>query len=59
MYAVIFWALLVGISRVFVGKHFLGDVMVGFFVGTLFAYIIFHIFYALGRLVFTRQSVNG
>lgn len=27
------WALLVGISRVFVGKHFLGDVLVGFVVG--------------------------
>lgn len=27
------WALLVGISRIFVGKHFLGDVTVGFIVG--------------------------
>ncbi|MBP9998183.1 MAG: phosphatase PAP2 family protein [Bacteroidales bacterium] len=34
------WAFLVGISRVFVGKHFFGDVMVGFAVGALFAYII-------------------
>lgn len=29
------WAVLVGISRVFVGKHFLGDVLVGFAVGAL------------------------
>lgn len=29
----IFWALLVGMSRVFVGKHFLGDVLVGWLVG--------------------------
>lgn len=35
--AVTVWALLVGISRVFVGKHFLGDVLVGFIVGALFA----------------------
>ena len=30
------WAFLVGISRVFVGKHFLGDVLVGFAVGLFF-----------------------
>lgn len=29
------WGLLVGLSRVFVGKHFLGDVLVGFAVGAL------------------------
>ena len=34
-YPIILWALLVGISRIFVGKHFLGDVLVGFFVGAL------------------------
>src|SRR5574344_72127 len=34
------WGLLVGISRIFVGKHFLGDVLVGFFIGWLFAWII-------------------
>lgn len=30
------WALLVGISRVFVGKHFFGDVLVGWAVGAFF-----------------------
>lgn len=34
------WAFLVGISRVFVGKHFLGDVLVGFLAGAFFALII-------------------
>ena len=34
------WAILVGMSRVFVGKHFFGDVLVGFFVGILFAWIL-------------------
>lgn len=29
------WGILVGLSRVFVGKHFLGDVLVGFAVGAL------------------------
>lgn len=28
-----FWATMVGISRVFVGRHYLGDVLVGFAVG--------------------------
>jgi len=59
MYGVLAWAVLVGVSRVFVGKHFLGDVVVGFVVGALFAYIIFRLFYAAGRLVFARQSVNA
>ena len=30
---IICWALMVGISRIFVGKHFLGDVITGFLVG--------------------------
>ena len=34
------WAALVGISRVFVGKHFLGDVLAGTMVGLLFGWII-------------------
>lgn len=33
------WALLVGVSRVFVGKHYLGDVLVGFAVGALIGWI--------------------
>ena len=41
-YAAVFcsWAFLVGISRVFVGKHFLGDVFVGFAAGVFFAWIM-------------------
>lgn len=30
-----FWATMVGISRVFVGRHYLGDVLVGFIVGAV------------------------
>jgi len=33
MPAILTWAFLVGISRVFVGKHYLGDVFVGFLAG--------------------------
>ena len=35
---IVIWALLVGFSRIFMGKHFLGDVLVGFAVGSLFAW---------------------
>ena len=32
-YWIFFWGAMVGISRIFVGKHYLGDVIVGFIVG--------------------------
>lgn len=31
----IFWAFMVSVSRIFVGKHYLGDVIVGILVGSL------------------------
>lgn len=39
-WGVFIWAVLEGLSRIFVGKHFLGDVIVGSFVGFLFGLII-------------------
>ena len=47
MYA---WAFLVSASRIFVGKHFLGDVMVGICIGLLAGWI----FGSLSRLVIRR-----
>lgn len=38
--SVIIWALLVGFSRVFVGKHYLGDICAGFAVGAAIALAI-------------------
>ena len=37
--AIIIWGILVGVSRIFVGKHFFGDVLTGFVVGTVYACI--------------------
>lgn len=37
--AVFIWAILVGFSRIFVGKHFLGDVLTGMAIGLIFAWI--------------------
>jgi undecaprenyl-diphosphatase len=34
------WAALVGISRIFVGKHYLGDVLVGAIVGLIIGYTL-------------------
>ena len=45
------WALLVGISRVFVGKHFLGDVLAGFATGVLFGLLIGLLYRLLCRKV--------
>ena len=49
------WAVLVGMSRVFVGKHFLGDVLVGLAVGLLFGWA----FSRLGRLLIDRLRLSG
>lgn len=48
------WAILVGISRVFVGKHFLGDVLVGFIVGLVIGYA----FARVGRWIIGRFSLQ-
>lgn len=48
------WAILVGISRIFVGKHFLGDVLVGFVVGLVIGYA----FARVGRWIIGRFSLQ-
>ena len=37
-YWMFFWAFMVAVSRIFVGKHYLGDVIVGILVGSLAGY---------------------
>ena len=48
-------AFLIGISRIFVGKHYLGDVMAGFLVGLAAGWL----FAFLARLVMKRLPLSG
>ena len=52
-WGIVIWALLVGISRIFVGKHFLGDVLVGFAAGLALGWI----FGRLARRVIARWNL--
>lgn len=49
-WCIVIWAVLVGFSRIFVGKHFFGDVLVGLLVG----FVIGWIFGKIAELVSTR-----
>ena len=48
------WALLVGFSRVFVGRHFFGDVTVGFFVGIVSGFL----FARLGGILCSKLKIQ-
>ncbi|MBP5397430.1 MAG: phosphatase PAP2 family protein [Bacteroidales bacterium] len=50
----IVWALLVGISRIFVAKHFLGDITVGFVIGALLAWL----WISIGNWVIRRYHLR-
>ena len=52
-WGIFIWAALVGISRIFVGKHFLGDVLVGFMVGLLLGWF----FARLARYAIARWNL--
>lgn len=50
------WAVLVGVSRIFVGKHYLGDVLVGFAVALIIGFGLSAIVRLIeGRLSFFRK----
>jgi len=52
------WAFLVGLSRVFVGKHFLGDVLTGFAAGLLTGWLFAALARLLIRHIGTRPSAH-
>ena len=49
-----FWAFMVAVSRIFVGKHYLGDVIVGILVGSLAGYC----FARLVNYIIAKMSDN-
>lgn len=51
IYTGFIWASMVSISRVFVGKHFFGDVLAGAIVGCVIGYILSHIAILASRRV--------
>jgi len=51
-YCILTWASLVGYSRVYLGVHYPGDIIVGFLVGSFFGYLC----YLMCRLILTRLS---
>lgn len=44
------WAVLVSVSRIFVGKHFLGDIIIGAMVGVFYGYLCGKLFIFLSQL---------
>lgn len=52
---IVLWAVLLGLSRVFVGKHYLGDVLVGFAAGSAIAFLISLIAVKICRKLFSLR----
>ena len=50
-----FWAFMVAVSRIFVGKHYLGDVIVGIIIGSVAGYA----FASIAHLIISRYIKTG
>ena len=56
---VFIWASLVSVSRVFVGKHFIGDILVGTVVGLLFGFLTWKLAEAFFKKITTTPNKNA
>jgi len=54
--AIFLWVVLVSYSRIYLGVHFISDVMAGMFVGGFWGYIYYVLYSKLGRRYLIRNS---
>lgn len=47
IYALLFWAIMISFSRVYVGVHFTGDIFFGSIIGLIFSFIYLKLYYYL------------
>lgn len=58
-YVLIFWALLVSYSRIYIGVHYPGDVLTGWVMGILIGYIFFLLLQFLLKKYFVNPVTSG
>lgn len=54
----LFWAILVGYSRIYVGVHFPGDVLVGFLIGSIYGWLFIEIKKKSAAIFKRKMDIN-
>jgi len=52
----IFWALLIGYSRIYLGVHYPGDVICGSFIGALVGWGVYQLYQLIERKLLTGSE---
>ena len=57
LYVLIFWALMVSYSRIYVGVHYPSDVLTGILIGSIFGYLFFRFQqFLMGKYVYKKSG---
>lgn len=56
MVGLIFWSFLLGYSRIYVGVHYPGDLLVGFTFGTIYGYLFYLLYKHLLRFIIHKKE---